>query len=103
MDRNQAVIYLGPWKRVIDDDGHTLTRGERMAVCDKTFKIYGKEPYKGQFAYVEPLTEVPLDDAKPFDCRRNATRDPRETKGSDYVATTEPDQSACACGPDGCC
>jgi SAM-dependent methyltransferase len=103
MDRNQAVIYLGPWKRVIDDDGHTLTRGERMAVCDKTFKLYGREPYKGQFAYVEPLQEVPLDDATPFDCRRNATRDPRETKGRDYVETTMPDQSASACGPGGCC
>lgn len=103
MDRNQAVVYLGPWKRVIDDDGHTLTRGERMAVCDKTFNLYKREPYAGQFAYVEPLTEVPLDDATPFDCRRNAVRTPRETKGDDYFATTDADQSACACGPDGCC
>ena len=103
LDRNQAVIYLGPWKRVVDDDGHTLTRGERMAVCDKTFNLYRREPYAGQFACVEPLVDVPLDDAKPFDCRRNVVRRPRETKGEDYVATTEADPSACACGPDGCC
>ena len=103
LDRNQAVIYLGPWKRVVDDDGHTLTRGERMAVCDKTFNLYRREPYAGQFACVEPLVDVPLDDAKPFDCRRNATRSPRETKGEDYLATTEADPTACACGPDGCC
>ena len=103
LDRNQAVIYLGPWKRVVDDDGHTLTRGERMAVCDKTFKLYRREPYAGQFAYVEALAEVPLDDAVPFDCRRNAVRSPRETKGQDYLATTEADPTACACGPDGCC
>ena len=30
LERNQAVIYKGPWKQVIDDDGHTLCRGERM-------------------------------------------------------------------------
>ena len=103
LDRNQAVVYLGPWKRVIDDDGHTLTRGDRMAVCDKTFNLYKRDPYQGQFAYVEPLEEVPLDDAKAFDCRRNVVRNPRETKGEDYFETTEADQSACACGPDGCC
>ena len=37
LERNQAVIYRGPWSRVQDDDGHTLVRGQRMAVCDKTF------------------------------------------------------------------
>ena len=26
-ERNQAVIYNGPWKKVIDDDGHILERG----------------------------------------------------------------------------
>ena len=43
-ERKQAVVYLGPWKRVVDDDGHVLERGKRMAVCDKTFHIYGREP-----------------------------------------------------------
>jgi len=32
LDRNQAVIYKGPWKTVTDDDGHQLFRGERIAV-----------------------------------------------------------------------
>ncbi len=47
-ERNQAVIYKGPWKKVIDDDGHVFERGARMAVCDKTFQIYSKEPYASQ-------------------------------------------------------
>ena len=42
IERNQAVIYRGPWKQVVDDDGHTLERGARMAVCDKTFKLYSQ-------------------------------------------------------------
>jgi ubiquinone/menaquinone biosynthesis C-methylase UbiE len=96
----QAVIYKGPWRKVIDDDGHTLERGQRMAVCDKTFRLYQREPYRDQFYFVEPLTAVKDGEARAFDCRRNAVRNPKETKGVDYDATTE--ASSC-CGPDGCC
>jgi ubiquinone/menaquinone biosynthesis C-methylase UbiE len=96
----QAVVYKGPWRKVIDDDGHTLERGQRMAVCDKTFRLYQREPYRDHFFFVEPLTAVKPEEAKAFDCRRNAIRNPKETKGQDYDATTE--ASAC-CGPDGCC
>jgi arsenite methyltransferase len=85
---------------VIDDDGHTLERGQRMAVCDKTFRLYQREPYRDQFYFVEPLTPMNPEEAVSFDCRRNAVRNPKETKGQDYDATT--DASAC-CGPDGCC
>jgi arsenite methyltransferase len=96
----QGVIYKGPWRKVIDDDGHTLERGQRMAVCDKTFRLYQREPYRDQFYFVEPLAAVKPGEAKAFDCRRNAVRNPKETKGVDYDATTE--ASSC-CGPDGCC
>jgi hypothetical protein len=104
VERNQAVVYRGPWKQVRDDDGHVFPRGERMAVCDKTFQIMMNPagPYAGQLAPVEPLAEVPLHDAAPFDCRRSVKRHPRETKGMEYRATTEVDPGAC-CGPDGCC
>ena len=51
IERNQAVIYRGPWKQVVDDDGHTLPRGVRIAVCDKTFKLYSQPPYEGQFIW----------------------------------------------------
>jgi len=96
----QSVIYKGPWRKVIDDDGHTLERGQRMAVCDKTFRLYKRQPYADQFYFVEPLTAVKPEEAKLFDCRRNAIRNPKETKGQDYDATTE--ASSC-CGTDGCC
>ena len=101
LDRNQAVIYKGPWKTVIDDDGHKLYRGQRMAVCDKTFQIYGREPYADQFEPIEPHTNVPLSDAAEFDCRRNAIRDPRSTKTKSADLTLLP-EDAC-CDPTGCC
>jgi SAM-dependent methyltransferase len=100
-ERNQAVVYRGPFKEVVDDDGHRMQRGARYAVCDKTFQLFQREPYSNAFEFVEPLTPVPLDDAEPFDCSRTPIRDPRETKGSDYDLTT--DASEPCCGPDGCC
>jgi ubiquinone/menaquinone biosynthesis C-methylase UbiE len=88
-ERNQAVIYRGPWKQVVDDDGHTLPRGARVAVCDKTFKLYSQPPYQDQFILVPPLAEVALEDAGVFDCARDHRRHPRETKGMEYKATTQ--------------
>lgn len=101
LERNQAVIYKGPWKKVYDDDGHVLERGKRMAVCDKTFGIYSRAPYRDQFVFVPPYNEIPLEEAKPFDCRGRAYRDARETKGLDYRVTQVSGESCC--GPDGCC
>lgn len=89
LERNQAVIYRGPFKKVEDDDGHVFHRGQRIAVCDKTFLLLQREPYEGMFEPVEPLIEVPLEEAVAFDCRRSVRRHPRETKGADYRETTE--------------
>ena len=100
IERNQAVIYRGPWKQVVDDDGHTLERGARTAVCDKTFKLYSKAPYAGQFILVPPRDEVALENAGVFDCSRDHKRHPRETKGMGYNVTKI---SAGVCGPDSNC
>lgn len=102
-ERNQAVIYLGPFKEVLDDDGHRMERGKRYAVCDKTFQLYRKEPYKNFFAFIEPLKEIPLNESKPFNCSGTRLRHPKETKGQDYNATTEAGQ--CCDGGNGaaCC
>ena len=101
LERNQALVYRGPFKKVEDDDGHTYFRGERMAVCDKTFHLLQRAPYAGLFDAIEPLAETPLEDARTFDCRRSARRDPRETKGADYVATSE--SLGPCCGESGSC
>jgi len=101
LERNQAVIYRGPFKSVTDDDGHTLVRGERMAVCDKTFTIYTQAPYAASIETVPPRVEIPLKDAKRFDCSDDPRRDPRQSKGSDYRETQVSD--APCCGPDEGC
>jgi SAM-dependent methyltransferase len=50
LERNQALVYRGPFKKVEDDDGHLFARGARMAVCDKTFHLLQREPYAGMLA-----------------------------------------------------
>jgi ubiquinone/menaquinone biosynthesis C-methylase UbiE len=101
VERNHAVIYRGPWKQVIDDDGHTLERGARMAVCEKTFDIYSKLPYQDQFVLIPPREEVPREKAAGFDCSRDHRRHPRETKGLEYRVTKISDS---VCGPgSNCC
>ena len=101
IERNQAVIYRGPWKQVVDDDGHTLERGARMAVCDKTFKLYSQPPYAGQFVAVPPREEVAMEQARVFDCARDHKRHPRETKGVEFRLTQS---SGSVCGPaSNCC
>ncbi len=102
-ERNQAVIYKGPFRKILDDDGHALERGKRYAVCDKTFNLYRQPPYRDHFAFVEPLAEIPLEEAAPFDCSGTRERHPKETKGHGYNATTE--AANCRDGGDGasCC
>jgi len=95
-ERNQAVIYRGPFREVLDDDNHRMERGVRYAVCDKTYNLYRKAPYREFFEFVEPLADIPLGEAKPFDCSHTARRHPKETKGQDYSVTTEP--SSCCDG-----
>lgn len=102
LERHQAVIYNGPWKAVIDDDGHTLYRGKRMAVCDKTFQIYSRAPYSTEITRVPPAAEVPLALALPFNCKVDAIRDPRETK-STTPSSMPLLQLSGDCGPSGCC
>lgn len=101
LERNQAVVYRGPFKTVEDDDGHVYFRGERMAVCDKTFHLLAREPYSGLFEPIEPREPIPLNVAAPFDCRGAARRTPRDSKGYNYDLTTE-ETSPC-CGSNGSC
>src|SRR5439155_200570 len=57
-ERNQAVIYRGPFKEVLDDDNHRMERGKRYAVCDKTYNLYRKAPYDKFFEFVDPIVAI---------------------------------------------
>ena len=97
LEQNQGVIYKGPFKTVLDDDGHVYHRGQSMAVCGRTFDALSRAPYEDHFYKVEPIKAVPVASAKPFDCDGMRLRHPRESKGMDYDVTET------CCDDEGCC
>lgn len=103
LERNQAVIYKGPFKKVLDDDGHAMERGKRYAVCDKIFHIYQSECYAGMFEFIDPRTPIPKEEAGLFDCSKTVVRNPRVTKGTGYDATTEAGDCCSSGGDSQCC
>jgi len=99
IEGNQAVIYRGPWKTVEDDDGHVYRRGQRMAVCEKTWRLLNAEPYRQSIIPLPP--HRPVVDGGVFDCSRPVLRDPSETKQGSPRLTTE--AAAACCDIDGGC
>lgn len=94
LDCGQSVIYRGPWRKVIDDDGHEFERDVRAAVCEKTFRILTSAPYAAELIPVEPYVPIPVAQAKPFDCR-STVRAPAETKGLVPVDCSDPNSGCC--------
>lgn len=101
LERNQALIYRGPFKEITDDDGHTFQRGVPTAVCDKTFHLLKKDPYGDAFIAVSPHHEIPVEKAEPFDCTVSDRRDPRETKAKTNNGLTQLPVIGCSDGE--CC
>jgi len=103
LERKQSVVYKGPWKQVMDDDGHVFCRGERMAVCDKTYNIMTSccSPYSGDVIGIAPYENIPLESAEEFNCKTKAIRHARETKGSEYNLTDTNGDDCCS--PGECC
>lgn len=90
LDQGHAVIFRGPWREVYDDDGHRYGRGERTAVCAKTYAILMQAPYADFFFGLPCRAAPPLKDSPAFDCATPAIRHPRITKGIEKL-----DSSTC--------
>ena len=101
LECHQAVIYRGPFKKVLDDDGHALERGKRYAVCEKNYRQYQSEAYREYFEFIEPVEGISIEQAKVFEtCDGARLRLPSETKGEEYSLTKE--TSSC-CEGGNCC
>ena len=98
----QAVVYGGPWREVKDDDGHIYPRGERVAVCAKTFDLLMRAPYLGQFTGFRSINEPPLAQATLFDCHTPSRREPGVTKGLLPFDGAQAPPTDCTSGT-GCC
>ncbi len=54
IDQGHAAIYRGPFAEVKDDEDHVFPRGERMAVCERTYELLSREPYRSHFITLAP-------------------------------------------------
>lgn len=78
LDRGHAVIYRGPFSKIHDDDGHYYPRGQRIAVCERTYHLL-LERYRDEFIGIETLIQMePKTWCAPAGTRRAVS----ETKGS---------------------
>lgn len=50
----QKAIYLGPYKAVIDEEGHLFPRNELVEICTDTAVKLKNAPYACQFSILEP-------------------------------------------------
>lgn len=78
LDYGHAVIYKGPFERVYDEEGHVYCRGQRMAVCERTFRLLTQGPYREHFIGIVPAT---IGAGKPWCAPPGTLRPPAETKG----------------------
>jgi radical SAM/Cys-rich protein len=93
IDRGHAVIYLGPFLKVEDAEGHIYEVGKRVAVCEKTFENLKK--FAGdQFVFIAPAKKLT---PRPFPCGEKIVyRSPKETKGGKWESNSLEASSCCA-------
>ena len=92
IDRGHAAIYKGPYASVTDDEGHVFPRGERMAVCERTYEFLTDGPYEDDFIGIQPAQlKEPVVYCAPMGTRRPAS----ETKGGSYTNSAPSGGSCC--------
>jgi len=79
LDYGHAVIYRGPYASVTDDEDHFFPRGERMAVCERTFTFLMEGPMKNDFIGIKPAIKR---EPTPWCAAAGTKRPLSETKGA---------------------
>lgn len=54
----QHAVYKGPYKHVIDEEGHVFPRNQAIEVCTDTAEKLRGAPYAGSFIIIEPDEEA---------------------------------------------
>jgi arsenite methyltransferase len=92
VDRGDAVIYRGPFAEISDDEGHVFVRGERMAVCERTFAFLTQGPHRDHFVAVPGRAGR---DAVPWCAPAGTKRPARESKSEAPPASCVPGSDCC--------
>ncbi|MFW5443473.1 MAG: methyltransferase domain-containing protein [Methylococcaceae bacterium] len=92
MDKGHAVIYLGPFSEVYDDEGYVYLRGQRMAVCERNYKLLTSETYADDFIGIAPAIEQ---QGESSNCTPGTLRAAAETKGGMHQDNSNSGSSCC--------
>ena len=84
LDKGHAVIYRGPFSFAMDDEGHEFPRGERMAVCERTYRLLTGGAYGDVFIGISPAGER---EGVKWCAPTGTTRPAAETRGGKYKNT----------------
>ena len=82
LDYGHAVIYRGPFKAVYDDEGHVYPRGQRIAVCERSFNLLTGNFYGDQFVGITPAVKS---EPRTWCSPAGTLRMPVETKGGVHI------------------
>ena len=82
LDKGHAVIYRGPFRFVMDDEGHEFPRGERMAVCERTCRLLTGGAYGDAFIGISPAVEQ---EPRKWCAPSGTHRPAEESKGAQYT------------------
>ena len=52
--QGHRAIYNGPYKVIIDDEGHVFSRNQIVEICTDTLAKLSSPPYHGNFTILEP-------------------------------------------------
>jgi len=92
IDRGHAVLYKGPYASVHDEEGHVFPRGERIAVCERTFRMLTQGPYEDDFVGISPAT---LWEPRHWSVPAGTLRPASQTKGASYQISDTSSAGAC--------
>lgn len=97
LDYGHAVIYRGPYSEVYDDDEHVYPRGERIAVCERTYKFLTENPvYRDDFIGIPPAVK---NEPMPWCAPAGTLRSAAESKGAVHAGAA----SDCCADTNACC
>lgn len=94
LDVGHAVIYRGPYSEVYDDEGHVYPRGQRIAVCARSYELLTQGVYSEDFIGIEP---VELQDGVAWCAPAGTLRPAAETKGAKHNSGQSCDESGSCC------
>jgi arsenite methyltransferase len=92
IDKCHAVIYRGPFSEIYDDEGHVYYRGQRMAVCERTYHLLTGDTYGEFFIGIPSAVNFP---GTPWDCATGTIRNVTASKGSQHQDKCSPGGGCC--------